>query len=131
MPNPERPKCYRCDKPAMLRRNLTANGADQFGWYCLQCNAWAIKDRPFIGKGLAEQIARTWDKTIDDIPAVGIDGSSPCLICGEVHTEVHHFAPQEFSDRFDNWPAWPTGPLCAKHHTQWHELVQGRKIRNG
>lgn len=131
MPNPDRPKCYRCDKPAMLRRNLTSNGADQFGWYCVECEAWAVLNRPFISKWQAENIVRAFGKTLADLPSVGTDGNEPCRICGSKHTEVHHFAPQEYADKFDNWSAWAeiTAPLCPKHHSQWHELVQGRKIR--
>lgn len=133
MPNHDRPNCYQCDKPAMLRRNRTANGADQFGWYCTICEIWAVKGRPFISKWEAEGIARAHNKTLDDIPAVGNGSNGVCAICGNPHVEVHHFAPQEYKDRFDNWPAWAefTGLFCTKHHTQWHELVQGRKIRNG
>ena len=130
MPNTERPVCRRCAQPALLRRNQTASGALQIGWYCIACEVWAVDGKPFISKWEAEQITGRHDKTLADVPYIGgaIDVHA-CAICGCPHTELHHFAPQEYRDSFDNWQEWPTAYLCPTHHTQWHELVQGRKIR--
>ena len=130
MPNTDRPHCRRCDLPAMLRRNETMNGALQIGWYCTACEVWAIEGKPFISKWEAEQIVGRHGKTLADVPFIGGPlGIPACAICGAPHTELHHFAPQEYRDSFDNWQEWPTAYLCPRHHTQWHELVQGRKIR--
>lgn len=124
-----RPACYRCNGQAVLRRNTTSNGYPQVGWFCIPCNRWAVKGQPFIARTEAEAIAGRWKKTLNDIPQIGSNSEDVCIICGSPQTEIHHFAPQEFAGQFDEWAKWPTAALCPFHHTQWHEIVQGRKIR--
>ena len=126
----DRPDCRVCGQRALLRRNQTANGALQVGWYCTFCQRWAVEGKPFVTKWQAEQITAQVGKSLDDVPYIGGLSDLPaCIICGHPQTELHHFAPQEYRDLFENWAEWPTAYLCPKHHSQWHELVQGRKIR--
>lgn len=124
-----RPMCSYCGEKASLRCNSTSNGYEQYGWYCLSCKRWAVRGKPFIGRWDAAFVVQKYGKTLADVPIIGEKGNEVCAICGAPNTELHHFAPQEYRDSFDNWQEWPTAYLCPKHHTQWHELVQGRKIR--
>jgi len=129
MPAYNRPACRRCDAPALLRHQVTASGGDQYGWYCEACKVWAVKDKPFISKMDAGRIVAHHGSHLTDVPTINGFIPDPCIICGKLESETHHLAPQEFADQFDNFPAWPTCQLCRQHHNQWHEIVQGRKIR--
>lgn len=46
----------------------------------------------------------------------------PCIVCGELGTELHHWAPRHI---FDDADLWPKNYLCRSHHGEWH-----RKISN-
>jgi hypothetical protein len=115
------PQCSRCNGDGvLLRRQIAANGVNQFGWWCEKCERWAVKGKPFLSHGWLQ--ARNIQP--NEIPIIAdYSHETPCVICGEPG-ELHHWAPQALNNQGgEEWHRYPTEYLCRYHHRLWHMIV--------
>jgi hypothetical protein len=120
--------CKKCDRKvlAKLIRNIVNSGASQVFWLCPICNTNAMGAGQWIDH---KKIIASKLTTIENIPVANDYRIDKCVVCGEVGTEYHHFAPKHlFHDEADKWP---TAYLCKKHHDQWHRLVTPDMCKRG
>lgn len=121
------PKCNHCgkSKSVKLRRQFAGNGAQQFTWYCLDCDKVANNQSPWIKKSLIEQ----WIKSgrlpsIESIPVIhDYRENHSCEVCHAIGAEYHHWFPQCFYDDISDHNDWPGSYLCKDCHDKWHEIV--------
>ena len=130
-----RPTCTSCNVPMLLRKQIASNGTKQIGWYCVQCERWEQPTRWLAHKDVTDCL-RAYQATIDNIPTVNDYRDVPCVVCGQIGTETHHWMPQKFNSHPDveaEWPAWQSlqAPLCKYHHDLWHDLVTPWMPRRG
>lgn len=124
-------KCPECEEETLeLSRQIASNGSYQIGWFCQQCDRWMHRDPSpglWLPRRKVEEFLAGRGLTVADLPVPrDLSADAPrCDVRGcEDPGEYHHWAPQAWMDRFGpDWPAYPGGYLCRKHHTLWHEIV--------
>lgn len=114
--------CQRCARVTRqeISCRVAANGAEHFGWWCLECKWWTesknggfwIPKETLIANGVDLSVMRVVERM----------EQHRCVVCGARGTEEHHWAPQaifgkEVADR------WPKDFLCKQCHDEWHRLV--------
>jgi hypothetical protein len=110
------------DIEALLACTVATNGAIMVYWYCEECKAPVSIKSQYIRHELLRQARPPIDPK--ELPVINEYASEPCIICGKVHTEYHHWAPQKLRDSFgEEWPKWPGAYLCRPHHIEWHHIV--------
>lgn len=111
--------CERCGKEVMARlvRTVAQNGANQVYWWCIAGEHRIVRASHLI----PHDKLREFGIDPDTLPIQeNYSGASPCVVCGSVNTEYHHFAPRHLFEDADNWPG---AYLCKPHHTHWHNTV--------
>lgn len=113
----------RGDATESFRAVLQSNGRVSIKAYCQTCR---IASGPLPTAQLA-----AWGVQWHDVTDVRVNAAAtaanfpPCSYenCDGWPTEYHHFAPYNtFGDDANNWPVMP---LCAAHHRQWHQTMDG------
>ena len=88
-----RPTCPVCNVPMLMRKQIAGNGTKQIGWYCVQCERWEQPTRWLAHKDVTDCL-RAYQATIDNIPTVNDYRDVPCVVCGQIGTETHHWMPR-------------------------------------
>ena len=95
-------------------RVICANGSTQVKLLCSTCHLNMLE----AGESVPHSTFRSheWIPIIADYRTI----ENPCERCGEVETELHHWAPLHlFADAAD----WPQSYLCIPCHLRWHARI--------
>ena len=95
---------------------VAVSGALHVTEFCFACHRRTTG--AFVGKEDAQRLGL--DIETLDVVQDNRSPDYPCERCGDIETELHHWAP---SYLFDDADSWPTGHLCRTCHTRWHTLV--------
>jgi hypothetical protein len=120
-------QCIHCGQitTAYLSRNITHAGVSNVFWKCERCN----KNANGSAKWIPHQPIQDFGIDIDILPIEKDDRKECCVVCGELGTHYHHWAPRHlFGDEADKWPG---AFLCVKHHVHWHKLLTPKMSGNG
>ncbi len=118
------PNCAKCDNQPKLRRQISANGAETFMWYCLLCDRIATPSRPFIKRVEVEEWVKAGKlPSIEAIPILNDYRTNPCEVCGSMGVEYHHWWPQSLAHLAEHHSQWPGAYLCRRCHVDWHKNV--------
>ena len=121
---PTQPSCHRCfiQEGVLLKYNITANGKNQYFWYCTRCECITPRGT-FLRHDEVAQLnlsERFYIVALLNNYQINVY----CAICGASGAEQHHFAPQSLREYFgDNWGKWPVINLCCQCHRLWHVTV--------
>lgn len=118
-------RCRACpETQGHLVRYVKTNGSVGLRWQCSGCG-----DFKTFGD-IRHSFLETFGARLSDLPICedGSTASAPCVICGEIGTEWHHWAP---SSIFSALPAWSDvgAYLCVTHHREWHDVMRAHGLR--
>ena len=113
------PQCQRLTRQEVSRQ-VSANLAERFGWWCLECHRWTPSKNG--GYWIAKETLLAQGVDLALVRVVEVVKAPRCAKCGARGAELHHWAPRamfgtEEADR------WPTDHLCKTCHDEWHRLV--------
>jgi hypothetical protein len=114
--------CQHCSSDNIIYfAQINSNGAQVVAPRCGKCGQIPVKGQPFVSKK---------DYAWESLPLLQnlALSSEPCVVCGELGTEYHHFAPRFL---FSDADSWPTAYLCARHHHEWHDKVTPDMAKKG
>jgi hypothetical protein len=107
-----------------LARYIKASGAVGIRWQCSSCGDFGTYG------DIRHTFLAQFGAALEDLP-VCVDGRSdtPCVICGEMGTEWHHWAPSSIFAA--TVPAWSDvgAYLCVTHHREWHDVMRAHGLR--
>lgn len=108
--------CEHCrqDRQVYYGIVIVSSGAKAVRARCLSCGNPPTRNDPSYAQK---------NFKIDELPIISTDNfdkSYPCVVCGKLGTEWHHFAPRHLFDNADDWPA---ASLCLEHHHEWHNKL--------
>jgi len=120
--------CARCNRSTRqeISRRVAGNGAEHFGWWCLECRWWVQSKGGgiWIDKGLLERTG----VDLSLAPVVEHLDQPRCARCGARGAEEHHWVPQAMFGA-EEANRWPKDFLCKRCHDQWHRLVTPALVR--
>ena len=127
---PKNPPCRKCGKPTKLHFSYRRDATRQYQWHCASCKrSWS----PNEGSGyfIPHEIVDPLLKSLTPERLKGFEAERclsdervPCVVCGALGAQNHHFAPQSMQEYFgDDFEKYPQADLCEYHHRLWHEVV--------
>lgn len=97
--------------PIELKKRIIGNGTIQITAYDHNDKYIQHISQRLIPKDVLESMPIQEDFTTKN---------PPCIVCGRLGTELHHFAPQHL---FEDADLWPKSYLCRSHHNEWHRRI--------
>lgn len=104
-----------------LERRIISSGAIQITAYTESGRYIKHLNQDLIPVDILDNIPTTQDYRINN---------PPCVVCGALGTEEHHWAPKELFP--ETYHKWPTAYLCSNCHKEWHNRITNpfRTLRN-
>jgi len=113
------PRCSRETRQEVSRR-VSANHAEHFGWWCLECEWWV--ESKLGGVWIPKETLVAGGVDLSLVRVVEILEAPRCARCGKRGAEAHHWAPQAMFGK-EEADRWPKDHLCKGCHDLWHRLV--------
>ena len=114
--------CPRCDRDTRqeVSRRVSANLAEHFGWWCLECHWWTPSKSG--GNWIPKENLVTYGVDLSLVRVAEVIKGERCARCGRRGAELHHWAPRAMFEK-EEAESWPKDYLCKACHDEWHRKV--------
>lgn len=106
--------CPNCGSKAWkIGQMLDSGGQRRYPYFCSEC-------------GSRTQLYVKKDRALRERPPLIADlRVKKCEVCGELGSQLHHWAPQAI---FEDSARWPTSYLCQPCHSRWHRQMDAALV---